>query len=131
MTQGQSRGEEPIRSPHDRTHNIEQGPQQNTCSYEETVPKQVWNPLTDEGTVVQHVETGNRQSAQEAGASMEVSPAKGTDTQEDAVRQDSNSFDMSTYQSEEEPRYRPEARDEHQGGPARELPNLSSDHLGN
>ena len=132
MAQGQSRGEQPIRSSHDRTHNTGQGSQHNTHPYEETVPKQAWNPQADrerEGT--QHTESGNRQSAVGGEASGEATPTTGTDTQQDAVQHDTNSGDMSAHQHEEESRGRAEARDGHQGGPARDIPNLSSDQLGN
>ena len=131
-SQGQTQGERPIRSSHgDRAQNVEQRPQQNTHPYEETVPKQVWNPRADrDREVIQHSESGNRQPNGGTLRTRETSPAAGTDTQRNGVQHDPILVNLSTHQSEE-PRERPGSRDEHQGGPARDHPNLSSDQSGN
>ena len=131
-TQGQSQGERPIRSSHDRTNNTGQGSQQNTHPSEDTVPKHVWNPQADhDKEVTEHSDSGNRQPDVGTGASSEASPATGTDTEQDAVQHDLSSVGISGHQSEEEPRGRPEARDEHHGGPAQDLPSISADQSGN
>ena len=64
-------------------------------------------------------------------ASREASHTTVADTEQDAVQHDLSSVGISVRQSEEEPRGRSEARDEHHGGPAQDLPSISADQSGN